>query len=123
MTGFHEFGNIFEKKIFVDKEYEGIEFNDNKELEFDDNEELNLKYLFEFLNATLWCTWKSSRHSFMLQIENKFIQSTQFDILGEIHFDQIRWRRCFNLKTIHYNAFGRQAKNINHFSFHINCQI
>ena len=57
MTGFHEFGNefgnIFEKKIFVDKEYEGTEFSDNEELEFDDNEELNLKYLFEFLNATL----------------------------------------------------------------------
>ena len=49
MTGFHkfcnEFDNIFGKKIFVDKEYQRIEF--------DDNEELNLKYLFEFLNATL----------------------------------------------------------------------
>lgn len=55
---------------------------------------------------------KVDRHFKMLEIENKFIESIEEDILGEIRFDQIRFRRCFNFKTIHCNAFGKQAKNI-----------
>ena len=99
-----EFDAIFEKKIYINEM--------KREIRIDEEEELDLKYLFDVLNVTLFNMdgRNANKHFNQLQIQNYLLESIKDDVLSEISFDKINIMNCDKLKSIHWNAFGKKAK-------------
>ena len=101
-----EFDMIFGKKIYINEK--------EREIRIDKKEDLDFKYLFDVLNVTLFNMdgRNANKHFNELEIWNSLLESIENDVLGEISFDKIDIIFCNNLKAIHWNAFGKQAKKI-----------
>ena len=104
---FDKFDKIFGVKIYFDEE--------KLEIRFDHKEQLDLKYLIKHLNTTLFMMNDETSRHFILNFSNELLESIEENDFDEICFDEIDIYRCPKLKQIHWNAFGKQIKNIQRF--------
>ena len=102
-----KFDKIFGVKIYFDEE--------KLEIRFDHKEHLDLKYLIKHLNTTLFMMNDETSRHFILNFSNELLESIEENDFDEICFDEIDIYRCPKLKQIHWNAFGKQIKNIQKF--------